>query len=131
MYLGHVHSEPILTEPLLPSKPLPFRRHLHSFADIRGIPLVYSRWKIRPLAGRCRQSWAKRNSTITSVSPCCRQAIPDISLDYIFTDPPFGENIYYADLNQLIEAWHRVRTDPTGEAIIDQAKKRGCPSTKT
>ena len=72
-----------------------------------------------------RQSWAKRNSTITSVSPCCHQAIPDVSLDYIFTDPPFGENIYYADLNQLIEAWHRVRTDPTGEAIIDQAKGKG------
>ena len=72
-----------------------------------------------------KQSWAKKNSTITSVSPCCHQDVPDSSFDYIFTDPPFGENIYYADLNQLIEAWHRVRTDAASEAIIDQAKEKG------
>ena len=35
---------------------------------------------------------------------------PDKRIDYIFTDPPFGENIYYADLNFLVESWHRVRT---------------------
>jgi len=33
------------------------------------------------------------------------------SVDYVFTDPPFGENIFYADLNFLVEAWHHVRTD--------------------
>ena len=47
------------------------------------------------------------------------------AIDYVFTDPPFGENIYYADLNFLVEAWHRVRTDATPEAIIDQPKKKG------
>ena len=72
-----------------------------------------------------KASWPNRSSTAVSVSPCCRQSVPDASLDYIFTDPPFGENIYYADLNQLVEAWHRVRTDATGEAIIDQAKEKG------
>ena len=40
----------------------------------------------------------------------------------MFTDPPFGENIYYADLNYLVESWHRVRTASEPEAIIDQAK---------
>ena len=35
-----------------------------------------------------------------------------VSVDYIFTDPPFGENIYYADLNILVESWHGVRTNP-------------------
>lgn len=72
-----------------------------------------------------KASWPKRSTTVVSVSPCCRQTVPDASLDYIFTDPPFGENIYYADLNQLVEAWHRVRTEATNEAIIDQAKEKG------
>jgi len=45
-------------------------------------------------------------------------------VDYIFTDPPFGENIYYADLNYLVESWHRVRTNSSPEAIIDQAKEK-------
>ena len=46
------------------------------------------------------------------------------SIDYVFTDPPFGENIYYADLNYLVESWHRVRTASQTEAIIDQAKDK-------
>lgn len=50
--------------------------------------------------------------------------VPPGSLDYIFTDPPFGENIYYADLNFLVESWHGVRTQSTPEAIIDQAKHK-------
>jgi 16S rRNA G966 N2-methylase RsmD len=71
------------------------------------------------------ESWSKQHSSVTSVSPCCRQTVSDNRVDYIFTDPPFGENIYYADLNQLVEAWHRVLTDAAGEAIIDQAKQKG------
>ncbi|WP_323034151.1 DNA methyltransferase [Pararhodobacter sp.] len=48
-------------------------------------------------------------------------------MDYIFTDPPFGENIYYADLNFLVEAWHGVTTDAKPEAIIDRYKKKALP----
>jgi hypothetical protein len=49
------------------------------------------------------------------------------SIDYIFTDPPFGENIYYADLNFLVESWHRVTTDSMPEAIIDKKKNKALP----
>jgi hypothetical protein len=53
--------------------------------------------------------------------------LPDDSIDYIFTDPPFGENIYYADLNFLVESWHGVWTDAQPEAIIDRFKKKALP----
>ncbi len=53
--------------------------------------------------------------------------MPDNSIDYVFTDPPFGENIYYADLNYLVESWHRVWTNAEPEAIIDHAKRKGLP----
>jgi len=53
--------------------------------------------------------------------------LPDGSVDYIFTDPPFGENIYYADLNFLVEAWHGVTTDAKPEAIIDRFKHKALP----
>lgn len=52
---------------------------------------------------------------------------PNDSFDYIFTDPPFGENIYYADLNFLVEAWHGVTTDAGPEAIIDRLKSKALP----
>ena len=51
----------------------------------------------------------------------------DESVDYIFTDPPFGENIFYADLNFLVEAWYGVLSNATNEAIVDKHKKKGLP----
>lgn len=56
-----------------------------------------------------------------------RISIPDDSIDYIFTDPPFGENIYYADLNMIVESWHGVSTDPTPEAIVDRVRGKAVP----
>lgn len=53
--------------------------------------------------------------------------LPDASIDYIFTDPPFGENIYYADLNFLVESWHGVTTDAKPEAIVDRFKNKALP----
>jgi len=50
--------------------------------------------------------------------------LPDQSIDYIFTDPPFGENIYYADLNFMVESWHGILTNTAPEAIVDKPKKK-------
>ena len=61
-------------------------------------------------------------SCAISTGTCSRLSLPDHSIDYIFTDPPFGENIYYADLNFLVESWHRVWTNESPEAIVDRAR---------
>ncbi|MGI9181291.1 MAG: DNA methyltransferase, partial [Longimicrobiaceae bacterium] len=66
------------------------------------------------------------NTTVTT-GTAAALPIPDDSIDYIFTDPPFGENIYYADLNFLAESWHRVWTAAQPEAIVDKAKGKGLP----
>ncbi len=58
---------------------------------------------------------------------CGALSLTSEAVDYVFTDPPFGENIYYADLNFLVESWHRVFTNARPEAIIDRAKKKGLP----
>jgi DNA modification methylase len=55
---------------------------------------------------------------------CISVKIKPNSVDYIFTDPPFGENIYYSDLNILIEAWHKVLTNSKNEAIVDKVKNK-------
>jgi len=51
--------------------------------------------------------------------------LPDNSVDYVFTDPPFGENIFYADLNIVVEAWYGVFTAVDSEAIVDRPKQKG------
>lgn len=66
------------------------------------------------------------NVAITTGTAAC-MPLANGSVDYIFTDPPFGENIYYADLNFLVEAWHGVTTDAKPEAIIDKFKRKALP----
>lgn len=59
---------------------------------------------------------------ITSTGSATSTPLANESLDYVFTDPPFGENIFYADLNLLTESWHKVLTNSKTEAIIDRPK---------
>lgn len=66
--------------------------------------------------------YARTGFVGTMTGTCAAINVPDQSIDYIFTDPPFGENIFYADLNYLVESWHRVLTDARTEAIVDKAK---------
>lgn len=56
---------------------------------------------------------------------CCNQIqsatdlqnIPSNSVDYIFTDPPFGHNLMYSELNFIHEGWLGVFTENKEEAI--------------
>ncbi len=52
----------------------------------------------------------------------CRVALPDASIDYTFTDPPFGGNIPYAEVNLINEAWLGRFTDRADEAIISDSQ---------
>ena len=49
-------------------------------------------------------------------------SIPDCSIDYIFTDPPFGANLMYSELNFLWESWLRVFTNNKSEAIENSSQ---------
>lgn len=80
--------------------------------------------KYKRLIKAFSQYRSKRGSAINYCGDCSLLKLKPNSIDYIFTDPPFGENIYYSDLNILIEAWHKVLTQPHNEAIIDKAKKK-------
>ena len=68
---------------------------------------------------------SRTEAAIVSTGDASVIALPDNSIDYVFTDPPFGENIYYADLNYLVESWHRVVTRNEPEAIVDRARNKG------
>jgi hypothetical protein len=39
-------------------------------------------------------------------------------MDYVFVDPPFGDNLPYAKLNFIWEAWLRITTALSTEAIV-------------
>lgn len=47
--------------------------------------------------------------------------VRDESIDYVFTDPPFGSNLFYADCNLIWESWLGKLTDSTNEAVINSS----------
>lgn len=57
------------------------------------------------------------NGSATSMN-----SIPSDSIDMIFTDPPFGANINYSEMNLLWESWLGVYTDNSSEAIINRVQ---------
>ena len=46
-----------------------------------------------------------REVCISTQSACELGSIPDGSVDYVFTDPPYGGAVQYAELNFVWEAW--------------------------
>ena len=62
------------------------------------------------------------NRNILSVNSATDLTIKDSSIDYIFTDPPFGANLNYSELNSVSEAWLRVITNNRNEAIENKTQ---------
>lgn len=81
--------------------------------------------KLERLSRVFQKPLTQLGNTVIATASAAHVRVASKSVDYIFTDPPFGENIYYADLNFLVESWHRVMTNATPEAIVDRAKRKG------
>ena len=45
--------------------------------------------------------------------------VPDAIVDYVFTDPPYGESLQYAELNFLWETWLRQFTDWSQDCVMN------------
>jgi predicted RNA methylase len=60
-----------------------------------------------------------------STSSATELLLPKNSVDYIFTDPPFGANKMYSELNFLWEAWLRVKTDNEKESVKNKIQRKG------
>ncbi|MEW6622398.1 MAG: DNA methyltransferase [Bacillota bacterium] len=52
------------------------------------------------------------------------------SVDYIFTDPPFGDNLMYSELNFLWESWLKVFTNNKTEAIVNKTQGKSLQEYK-
>jgi len=48
--------------------------------------------------------------------------LPDQSVDYVFTDPPFGSNIFYGDCNLVWESWLGQITDVEQEIVVNRSR---------
>ncbi|SRR6266545_119295 len=93
-------------------------------------PLPILRHKIQTLASFYRHLSSAMPHPLTGVAVrlgCATnlQEVPANSIDYVFTDPPFGSNIFYADLNLIWESWLGQITAGETEAVINRSRKNG------
>jgi hypothetical protein len=66
-----------------------------------------------------------RNLTlVTTQSSTYIKLMPANSIDYIFIDPPFGDNLMYSELNFQWESWLKLLTNITHEAIINKTQQK-------
>jgi len=63
----------------------------------------------------------------TLVGSAVSLEVPDAIVDYVFTDPPFGENLQYAELNFLWEAWLRQFTDWSQDCVMNYVHGKDLP----
>lgn len=64
------------------------------------------------------------DAIVTTQSSDSLSNIPDNSIDYIFVDPPFGDNIMYSESNFLWETWISTYTNSKNEAIINSTQNK-------
>jgi hypothetical protein len=67
------------------------------------------------------------DGVVVSVNSATSLPIPDNSIDYVFTDPPFGHNLMYAELNFIWEQWLGVSTNNKSEAVISRFQNKKLP----
>lgn len=80
--------------------------------------------KLVKLADTVWSNFQPKNAIVSTGSATRLASISNDSIDYVFTDPPFGSNIFYADLNIAFESWLGVYSNPSSEAIIDPFKAK-------
>jgi 16S rRNA G966 N2-methylase RsmD len=78
----------------------------------KTIQKYFATWDPLPIGPFC----------ISTQSATDLSAIPGDTIDYIFTDPPFGGNINYSEMNYLWESWLGVFTHIEKEAIINRVQ---------
>jgi len=61
-----------------------------------------------------------QTSSLTDISNIMKN-----SIDYIFTDPPFGANLNYSELSFIWEAWLKTITNNELEAVVNQSHGKG------
>lgn len=81
---------------------------------------------VRRRLGLLRKAEAHKASWSTTAGVLTQSAtllgVATASVDYVYTDPPFGANMIYSELNLALEAWLGRRTRGDLEAVVDPTR---------
>ena len=117
------------------------RRPLNAQNQTYYIAPVYYEWNVFELFRRKVDAAIRATSALFRQKPLFHESsvqdvtyeiasanktkhLDDELVDYVFTDPPFGGNIFYSDMNLFHEAWLGETTDYKSEAVVHTTGKR-------
>ncbi len=83
--------------------------------------------KERGIVRSFQRNFSEDSVTIETVSANDVGTLPSESVDYIFVDPPFGQNLMYSELNFLWETWLCVFTNNVPEAVVNKVQRKTLP----
>jgi DNA modification methylase len=66
----------------------------------------------------------KSEGIVSTQSSTQLKSIPENSIDYIFTDPPFGSAVNYVELSFIWESWLNIITENKKEVIINKTQNK-------
>lgn len=103
---------------------MPNALYIPSILAERNI-ITLLRGKVRDIAPVFRFEKSNDNFMVSCGSSTDLRMIPDNCVDYIFVDPPFGDNLMYSELSFIWEAWLKVLTNHKSEAIMNKVQNKG------
>jgi len=83
-------------------------------------PINYTSGKIKSTAKAMAKP--RTEEYVITTQSATQLPFEESSVDYVFTDPPFGSNLMYSELNFLWETWLQVFTNTGQEAIINKTQ---------
>lgn len=100
-----------------PYNPLSGTLYISSLTNEANVFVAYEN-KLKKLLSAFKQL---SSPAVVQVTSCDNIPIESDTVDYIFTDPPFGDNLMYSNLNFIWESWLKIFTNNQSEAIISRA----------
>lgn len=86
--------------------------------------------KLKDVISACHARFDK-SSYIIGTSSATKLQLPDNSVDYIFTDPPFGHNIQYSELNVSLESILGVVTASDNDLVVNDVAGKDVDSYRS
>ena len=68
-----------------------------------------------------------RTCAISTQSVTDLKGVKSNTVDYIFSDPPFGESLQYSELNLFVEAWVRIKSRKEYDCVLNYVHKKDLP----
>jgi DNA modification methylase len=99
--------------------------YLSSFPLEKNVWTVFERKVEQLIDGYSTTRGLELSQILVTTGSATKLAVCDECVDYVFTDPPFGSNIYYSEPNLLWEAWLGKVTDQTDEAVVHRKNDGG------